>query len=398
MRFRQLFIWIAVLLWCTSTSAQSTTLNVGGYAKYLFSSTRYPFYNQRLNDHLLHLRLNTHWYPSENLQAALELRFRAFYGNSVEKIPNFKEFIRNKHERWKMDHFFWENSKSVGYGEVDRLWLDYTRGNLEITLGRQRIAWGTTLVWNVIDIFNPYDILDFDYEEKPGSDAIRLQYYTGAVSKVEFSYKPGKSARTTTWAGLWGFHAFEYDFFLLAGKSRNRWLVGGAWSGYIGDGGFRGEWLWSDAPAKSAPDPLPYYAYFIESFYLEQRHSFSASLSGDYTFSSSLYLHGEVLYNRIGKTRNAGLYLWEAPEVGLLSPARWSLFLEAGYDITPLLRGSGFAILNPIDHSYLFAPTLNYSALTNLDVMLLAFFPEGDSLTEFGGYGTSLFFRLKYSF
>jgi len=387
-----------MLFGCLLSGVLASDFTVGGYAKYLFSSTRYPFYNQRLNDHLLHLRLNTHWYPTPNLQAALEIRFRAYYGNSVEKIPNFSDLIRNQHERWKMDKFFWETTRSVGYGEVDRLWVDYTIGNLQITAGRQRIAWGTTLVWNVIDVFNPYNILDFDYEEKPGSDALRIQYYTGPVSKVEFSCKPGGNKRSTIWAGLWSIHIGNYDLFVIGGVRRNRWIAGGAWSGYIHDGGFRGEFLLSDAPAKSAPEPLPDYAYFLDSFYLEHRKSFSASLSYDYTFSSSLYLHGEILYNSIGKTHHAGLYYWEAPEVGLLSPARWSLFGEAAYDLTPLIRGSLFGIYNPDDHSYILVPSLTYSVLTNLDALLLAFFPDGDTLSEFGSFGTSYFVRFKYSF
>ena len=35
------------------------------------------------------------------------------------------------------------------------------------------------LVWNPNDLFNAFSFVDFDYEERPGSDALRIQKYTG---------------------------------------------------------------------------------------------------------------------------------------------------------------------------------------------------------------------------
>ena len=142
--------------------------------------------NDRLNDHLLHSRFNSKWYATDAITAALELRFRAFYGESVEKIPSFKEFIQTPRDYVKLDAFLWESEKSIGYLEVDRLWLDWYTQDLQVTVGRQRVAWGTSWVWNPTDIFNPLDVLDFDYEERPATDAIRLQYYTGAVTKAGY--------------------------------------------------------------------------------------------------------------------------------------------------------------------------------------------------------------------
>ena len=48
---------------------------------------------------------------------------------------------------------------------LDRAWIDYTRGKLQLRLGRQRINWGTNLVWNPNDVFNTFSYFDFDYEE-----------------------------------------------------------------------------------------------------------------------------------------------------------------------------------------------------------------------------------------
>ncbi len=328
----------------------------------------------------------------------LEIRMRGFYGGSVQHIPNFIDQIKSRHDFSQLDDVLWDTKQSIGYGQIDRLWLDYTCGNLDVTLGRQRIAWGTALVWNVIDLFNPQSILDFDYEEKPGSDAVRIQYYTGAVSRVELSVKPGKDKKHTTAAALFSLNAFEYDFYGIVGYRNGRWLFGGAWAGDIHKAGFRGEFLVSDAPNKTASGVYPTFPSLGQSFFQYNKPVVSAVLSGDYTFSNSLYAHTEVLYNSNGKIKNAGLFYQEALQVGMLSPARWSIFQEFSCDITPLVRGSIFGIFNLDDKSYVIVPQLTWSVITDLDFTLLGFLTSGTHFTEWGDYGTSVFTRLKYSF
>jgi len=395
--------WAAVILLFLGAPvlsfSQVSRLTADGYVKYLASTTKFPLLTtKRLNDQLIHMRLNTHWYPVDALRGELDFRFRAYYGGSVEKIPNFINQIKSHHEFKQLDHVFWHGGKSIGYGQIDRLWLDYSRGNLEVTLGRQRIAWGTALVWNVIDLFNPQSILDFDYEEKPGADALRVQYYTGPVSKIEISLKPGRDKKRSVAAGMIWVNAFSYDFFALSGVRNNRWVLGGAWAGSILKAGFRGELLLSAPPNKSTPLPGLNLSYFGTSIFEYNKPVFSSVLSGDYTFSNSLYLHTEILYNSNGKLKNAGVFYWQAMQAGMLSPSRWSVFQEFSYDITPLLRGSIFWILNPNDHSSVAVPQLNWSVISNLDATVIAFSARGKHFTEWGDYGTSAFFRLKYSF
>ncbi len=246
MRFRTLLFLIVCLT--ASASAQNPAADVYGYAKYLFGSTKYPFYNERFEDHLIHARLNTRWYPLQSLTAALEFRFRAYYGESVEKIPNFFDQIKSHHEFADLDAVLWNKGKSIGYLETDRLWLDWVKDKFEVTVGRQRIAWGTSWVWNPTDLFNPQSPLDFDYEELPGTDAVRFQYYTGPVTKVEAAVRPAKSMDRVIAAGLVSLNRWDYDFNLIGGIKNNRWVVGGGWSGDILDAGFRGEFTVTKSP------------------------------------------------------------------------------------------------------------------------------------------------------
>jgi hypothetical protein len=334
-----------------------------------------------------------------SLTAALEFRFRAYYGDSVEKIPGFLDQIKTHHQFSDLDAVLWNKGKSLGLLETDRLWLDWVKGNFEVTLGRQRIAWGTSWVWNPTDLFNPQSPLDFDYEELPGTDAVRFQYYTGPVTKVEAAVRPAKTMDKVIAAGLISLNKWDYDFNIIGGVRENRWVVGGGWSGDILDAGFRGEFTVTQKPQLIPKYGLlhqfvPYY----EPLSAFKDPVFSFVLSGDYTFPNTFYIHTEVLYYNNGKKTNTGLYQLEATELGMLSASRWSIYQEFSYDITPLIRGSLFGIFNPDDKSYVIVPSASYSVITNLDLYVIALLFDGDNLTQYGDYGSSIYLRIKYSF
>ncbi|MBE0571194.1 MAG: hypothetical protein IH618_06585 [Ignavibacteriaceae bacterium] len=380
-----------------TASAQLSSFDYNGYAKYLFSTSKIPRIDDRLNDNLIHLRLNTKWYATENLTAALEIRFRAFYGESVEKIPSYSELIQTQHEFAELDAVIWESETSIGYLEADRFYVDYHKDNFQITLGRQRVAWGTCWVWNPTDLFNPQNVLNFDYEELPATDAVRLQYYTGPVTKIDLTYQPAIDPDNQILAGLWSFNQWNYDINLIAGMRFKRWLSGLSWTGDILDAGFRGEVLVTQAPDK--PDTNSLYQQIGESLLSSwDKPIVSVALSADYTFPNTFYIHTEILYNNNGKTSNTLLFQEEALSLGMLSAARWSLYQEFSYDVTPLLRGTIYGIFNPDDKSFVIVPSINYSVVTNLDLYLISLFFEGDTLTQYGEYGTAFYARIKFSF
>lgn len=391
------FILLIILLFTINPSfAQLSSTDYNGYVKYLFSSAKYPGVNDSFNDHLLHTRLNTRWYPAKSLTAALELRTRIFYGESVEKIPFYSSLIESKQGLVDLDVLLWDEKKTIGYAEIDRLWLDYVKDDWQFTIGRQRIAWGTSWAWNPTDLFNPKEVLDFDYEEMPGADAIRIQHYTGPVTKVELAVSPGKKKEDLIAAGLISFNQWNYDFNLIAGYKKERWVVGGGWVGDILNAGFRGEILISEAHHQKFESPL-YQLFNIESL-SSDNPAVSFVISGDYTFSNSFYIHTEILFNSNGTDRFASLYRQESIEHDMITPALWSIFQEFAYQFSPLLRAGVFGIFNPNDKSFVIVPTASYSIVTNFDFYLTGLLFAGDALTEYGDYGSTLFLRLKYSF
>jgi hypothetical protein len=394
---RNKFILIAAIIPFLNLEAQLSSFDYNGYVKYLFSSTQYPGANERYSDNLIHTRLNTKWYPANEITAALDLRFRVFYGESVQKIPNYIDLIKATGDWVDLDAALWEKKKTIGYLEVDRLWFDWTKGDFQTTIGRQRIAWGTAWVWNPTDLFNPLNIIDFDYEELPAVDAVRVQYYTSAVTKIEGGYKPAKEKRDVIFAGLWSINISDYDFNVIAGMRDDRWIAGGSWVGDILDAGFRGEITISEAPDRDNTSLL-FREMGESSLASFNKPMVTVALSADYTLPNTFYIHTEMLYNNSGKTKNIFLHSADARSIGMLTAARWAIYHEFAYEITPLMRGMIFGIFNPNDKSFIIVPSLSYSVITNLDAFVIAQFFEGDPLTEYGEYDNSFFFRLKFSF
>ena len=372
------------LLAASAALAQTRDLEFGGYVKYLVSRSDAPKESVSLN-HLLHARLNGKWYPTEDLSAILELRTRVYYGDIVAQTPGFAGRLSHDAGFGTLGLVLWDRKKTVGYSEIDRCFVNWGPGSWQISFGRQRIAWGTNLVWNPIDLYNPQSVLDFDYEERPAVDAVRVQYYTGGISKFEIAIKPGTGSTKSINAVQWTTNKWDYDFHFLGGWRSGDWFVGTGWAGDILGGGFRGEFLASKKPES-----------------LRQGGAggvmVTAAVSGDYTFPNSLYIHTEVLYSNQGVVRDAALARASAQASGMLSPARWSIFQEVAYDVSPLVRGDLFVIFNPTDHSAAFVPSAMWSIVTNFDVTLLSILFNGNALTEFGQLGTDVYVRGKWSF
>ncbi len=86
---------------------------------------------------------------------------------------------------------------------------DFLIKNLDITLGRQRIAWGTADKINPTDNLNPYDLSDiWDFGRHLGSDAIDMRYYVGDL-KIEGVFMPYFKPYRLPYGDWW--QAFETD-------------------------------------------------------------------------------------------------------------------------------------------------------------------------------------------
>jgi hypothetical protein len=367
---------------------QESKVNLNGYLKelYMFYSPDNPipgFDKDYLATNIIHNRLNFKWYTSGKLTTVVEMRNRLMFGNLVREYPGYQETINVDNGLANMSWITAQGSGWFVHSMIDRAFLDYSSGKWQVRAGRQRVNWGVNFVWNPNDIFNTFSYFDFDYEERPGTDAVRVQYYSGTTSSAELVYKPGHDSIKTVIAGMYKFTRWDYDFQFLGGQAGNDWVLGGGWSGDFYGAGFRGEITHFEPRVNSSI------------------RATIASVSADYTFKNSLYLHASALYNSNGKTGKAGgMDILFNPDMSAkqLSFARYSLFGQISKPITPLFTGSFSGIVNPSDGSFYVGPALTYSLLNNLELMLTGQLFFGDVGTEFGDIGRIAFGRLKWSF
>ena len=402
---------LVITLLCSTTRAQLSQWEFGGYAKDLitYADGDYSLLPEEFENfqnfeigrlqNTAQLRLNLFWYPADGLTFTAQARSLLIYQKNIKLSQMFLGSLTTDSYYFDLKAEWNEENDWFASSEIDRLYLDWIYKDSEVILGRQRIAWGTCLVWNPTDFFNPYDILDFDYEERAGTDAAHIQYYTGPLSQFNIAVTPGRTKNDVIYAGRYVMNQSNYDVALIAGWYRNSLKLAGNWAGEIWDGGFRGEVLYTDPDIRYTTfnlQPEDLTDLFSEKHI--QTPYWTIALSYDYTFGNSFYTHTEYIYNGLGTTENAGYRRYDILFTGELTPARHSVFQEFAYQISSLLRGSFFIIYNPTDYSWIGAPSIQYSLANNWELFLMAFPSGGESGTEYGGFPTQYFARAKYSF
>jgi hypothetical protein len=334
----------------------------------------------------LHNRLNFKFYPSKNLTGAVEIRNRIYYGDMVQKTPHFGEFIDQSSGFYKLSSLVINQPSLVMHSMIDRMWLNYTYNKWELRVGRQRINWGKTLVWNPNDLFNTFNYANFDYEEQPGSDAVKLTYYPSGMSALEFGIKPGKNKDETVAAGIWKFNKHNYDFQVLSGLYYTDIALGLGWSGNIKNAGFNGEATWFQPKNNLS----------------SSNGVLSATLMMDYSFKKPISVQGGFLFNNHPNSNNSGNLIFQQSLTNNLSaknlmPSNWSLFNSISGNITPLFR-TDLAIITGIDKKFIFTmPSISYSLSDNWDITVLeqgVFFLGSNSTKPFN----SFYIRVKWSF
>ncbi len=359
-------------------------INIYGYVKYL-PSFSFTNANGISSDHLIHNRINIKAFISNSFTARIDVRNRIFFGETVNATPYYGQLVDQDNGEVDMSYLIVDEDAVVLHSMIDRAYLDFSKGKWEVRAGRQRINWGINLAWNANDLFNAYNIVDFDYQERPGSDALRVQYYTGDVSHIEVAYKPGEDIDESIIAALYKFNKAKYDFQVIAANYYSDVALGGGWAGNIKNTGFKGE-----------------------ATYFQTRENFSdtsgilsLSTSIDYSFKKGIYVNGAFLLNSDGLTSaTAGLPSFGANQLTAksLMPTKYSYFVQLSGAIYPQLNGSVSVIYGQGMNILFFMPALAYSLHENWDLSLTGQIYFGEEQSKFKNLGNSIFLRVQFSY
>lgn len=268
---------------------------------------------------------------------------------------------------------------------LDRLEAGLRVGDLDVSVGRQAVSWGVGLIWSPVDLFAGFAPDALDRDEKLGVDVVRTRWDIADTWTVDGVVEPldddgpyritadesSLAARATT---HWG----EYDVSALGGQVAGDRVLGGDFSGYLGDAGFRGEWV---------------YTWVREE---DERDYSRLLLSGDYGFAVpwNPYVAVEYLYNGLGAgdpdgyvDRLGAASVQRAFSRGnAFQVGRHYLGVLAAVQPTALWTFQSTTVWNVQDGSALEYAAAVRSLRDNLDLVLGLNVGLGGLGTEFGGF------------
>lgn len=382
---RSLFIIVIISLLSVFplfSQEKQKVITLNGYLTTMQSAMFDSLSGPIVYDNLIHNRLNFKGYINSHMTFAAEFRNRLFTGDMVRTNSSYSEMIGEDQGFADMSWNIVSKNSFLLNTTIDRLWFDVNAGKAQLRVGRQRINWGQTLVWNPNDVFNAYSFFDFDYSERPGSDAVRFQYFPTYSSAVELAVKVNYDNAITA-AGLYRFNKWGYDIQFLAGWVNSEDIVLGAgWSGSIGSISFRGEGSWFE-PAEEFP--------VTEGTLL-------LTAGVDKIFKNNSMAQVQVMYcnNPLSLTDFNSFYTGNLSSKDLAF-SRFSAFGQFTWAATPLLNTSISAMWFPDLKGYFAGPSLDLSLAENVDFSLI--WQHFTSIMD--GTKTRInlgFLRIKYSF
>jgi hypothetical protein len=279
---------------------------------------------------------------------------------------------------WRADANYLERGDVYGRHRLHRAAVTLTRGDVDLKLGRQRIAWGTGRFWSPLDILNPVNPLALEREERVGVDAALLEAKLGPVSRVSLVVAPAPDRGSPSRAVQWHGNAAGVDASFAVGRLLGLDIVGVDIASQIGNVGVRGE------AAHLRPSA---------------GRGFNRLLLGaDYAFAGGLTLSGELYYNGAGARDPVAYDLdaWSAGRVSNLA-TRYA-GLVASFEITPLLKWVNYAVVNADDHSRGLDSRLVWSWRNNLDLTIGVQRFAGSAGSEYARMPNAAFAQVQWFF
>lgn len=260
---------------------------------------------------------------------------------------------------------------------VDRLFVKSMVGSVDLTVGRQRIAWGAGRIWNPTDLFNPINPASYSKIEKDGVDAVRATVRVGDLSDVSAVWNPQRHGRSsgavrarTNWDGI--------DGAVMAGRYEDRWVIGGDVTGSIWDAGVRAEGILNSTSSGEA---------------------FTRWVAGiDNQFTARWYGMAELLYNGEGQREPTRYELGRLMSGQLLQLARRYLVVQSSYLLHPLVTAQASMLRNLDDGSGFVGGTVAISLTDESSLAIGGQYSFGRGLSEYWYYPRSLYVRTDLFF
>jgi hypothetical protein len=282
-----------------------------------------------------------------------------------------------------------EDDNYILYHRLDRLVLTFKPDWGVLRLGRQAVTWGNGLLFNPMDLFNPFAPTDIERDYKVGDDLLSVQRPIGETGNLQFLVVPRRNpdTRDVEWdhsslAGKYHFATGTVETDLMAALHYEDLVLGVGNVGYLGDAVWR----------------VDVTLTFQDEGKRDNYLSLVANIDYSWVWAGkNFYGLVEYFFSGLGDDNYSKNILdpdfTERFDRGeLFTLGRNYLSATIQIEIHPLVNFYLTLINNLEDPSGIFQPRLIWNALDNLQITLGGSFYYGGSETEFGGFtipGTS---------
>jgi hypothetical protein len=180
---------------------------------------------------------------------------------------------------------------------------------------------------------------------------------------------------------------WNYDFQFLTGYSRENWVLGAGWAGNLGSASLKGEMSYFLPVEETELDPK----------------AFVGTISIDHSIKKLSY-NVSYLFNSAGPNvlGAEGLLLLSSRSLTAknLSPYKHSGFIQASYQIHPLVNGGMGIMLFPPNKAMFLSPFVSWNVFQDFDIdfIVQGFYGENIASDSFRALSVSYFLRGKWSF
>jgi len=369
--------WVLVAA-CSSAAAEEPGMQFSGYIKSLALVSRTLAGEPYWLD-LNRLRLQLQGPVASWLSMDLQYDNEVLVGDYLHTTQFQRQKDLPSGQYWDAQANYLEGRDAYARHRLYRASATLSLQDLDVKLGRQRIAWGTGRFWSPLDLLNPVNPVAVEREERPGVDAALVQWKFGPVSRLSAVCAPRRRAdsdRALQWHG----NTSGLDYSVVGGAIAGWNVLGLDIASQAGEAGIRAEATWQHprTPGTSA---------------------FQRVMVGlDYAFANTLTLSAELYYNGAG-SRDPAHYDLEGQAAGrVLALATRYLGLYAGYEITPLLASRSYLVFNLDDGSGALDTRLTWSVQTNVELSLALQRFTGSRESEFRRWPNTWLAQLQWFF
>lgn len=336
-----------------------------------------------------HLRLQTHYELVNQTGDTQEARNKLslpYTGGILDQLIG--QNINDDRRLMNLTHTISDGDRHTTYHRLDRLKLTYSDTWGTLSLGRQALTWGNGLIFNPMDLFNPFAPVTVVRDYKAGDDMAHLQLPLGN-GEAQFLYLPRRDPDTgdvaedqSSYASKWHFPLAALEIDMMLARHCADLLAGAGATGYLGGAAWRLDTLYTFLDTDE--DPVGFWQLV-------------ANL--DYAwgwFGKNFYGFLEFYYNEHGFTDDYDQALADPILAArlrrgeLFTLGRYYLAGQLQIELHPLFQSYWTAIVNLSDGSLIFQPQLMWDVSVNWQLIAGAIIYAGGGQTEYGGFDADI--------